>query len=92
MEIEDPHVLEHNDLVDKLFGKNPDPGFKSNVHKEDNIHKVKDGLFGIEGLKGNNFEHPRHAHSIFMLDKSNLKWTSMPVVKYVPNKKFWGQT
>ena len=76
----------NKELFDKWFGKHVDPDIETSINKDDNIRLLHHKMFGIEGLKFNNFEHPKHGHSIFMLDKSTLKWTSMPVIKYIPSK------
>ena len=86
--------LEKHDLVNKInkelfekwFGKHLDQNLKSTINKDENIRKLHHKMFGIDGLKFSNFEHPKHGHSIFMLDKSTLKWSSMPVIKYIPNR------
>lgn len=77
------------DIFEKCFGKHVDPHIESTINKDENIKVLYPRMFGMEGLKLSNFDHPRHGHTVFMLDKSTLKWTSMPVVKYVPSQSYF---
>lgn len=82
LEHEDPRIVENKELLDKFFSKIHETGIHSNINKEVNLKKANDMFFGMENVKSTDFHHPRHAHSVFMLDKSTLKWSSLPIIKY----------
>lgn len=86
---QDLAAKDYKEYLDKVFSKYPDSTVQSTINKDENIRKTHLKMLGIEGLKSANFDHPRHGHSIFMLDKSTLKWTSMAVVKYISNNMFY---
>ena len=89
LENHDLVAKEHKTFLERVFSRHPDPAVQSTVNKDENIRKVHMRMLGIDGLKSGNFDHPKHGHSIFMLDKSTLKWTSMPVVRYISNHTFY---
>lgn len=86
---QDLAAKDYKDYLEKVFSKHLDPNVQSTINKDENIRKTHMKMLGIDGLKSGNFDHPKHGHSIFMLDKSTLKWTSMPVVKYISNHTFY---
>jgi len=48
LEHEDPYVEDDKDLLDKHFGKSPDPLIESNIDKTKNVQKVFERMYGVD--------------------------------------------
>ncbi|CAI2382380.1 unnamed protein product [Moneuplotes crassus] len=86
LENEDQFVVDNKGILDSIFRKNPDKNIETNLKIKNNLNAAYKRTYGIDKFDPerleNSFVHPRHGHSLFMLDKSTAKWTSVPVVKY----------